>query len=103
MVDGRWERYPLVAATPPARTWLTIQGHLGLAPATIAAYGRALQDYLSFCAGRAIDPLAATREHVAAYVGDLAQRPHRQGANVVALDSGLGLANATLQQRLVAV
>jgi integrase/recombinase XerD len=36
-------------------------------------------------------------------VRDLAARPNRRGPNVVALDSGVGLANATLQQRLVAV
>ena len=34
---------------------------------------------------------------------ELATRPHRRGANVVALDSGAGLSNATLQQRLVPV
>jgi len=36
-------------------------------------------------------------------VRDLTERPHAQGAKVVALDSGTGLSNATLQQRLVAV
>jgi integrase/recombinase XerD len=29
--------------------------------------------------------------------------PHRRSANVVAIDSGTGLANATIQQRLVPV
>src|SRR5207245_8566775 len=32
-----------------------------------------------------------------------AARPNHRGPNVIALDSGVGLANATLQQRLVAV
>jgi len=36
-------------------------------------------------------------------VRDLTRRPNHRGANVVALDSEVGLANATLQQRLVAV
>jgi integrase len=36
-------------------------------------------------------------------VRDLVERPNHRGPNVVALDSGVGLANATLQQRLVAV
>jgi integrase/recombinase XerD len=36
-------------------------------------------------------------------VRELATRPHRGGVNVVALDSGTGLSNATLQQRLVSV
>src|SRR5262249_4335061 len=34
---------------------------------------------------------------------DLACRPGRGGPNVVAIDSGVGLANATMQLRLVAV
>jgi site-specific recombinase XerC len=33
----------------------------------------------------------------------LGSRPSRRGINVVALDSGAGLSNATLQQRLVSV
>ena len=35
--------------------------------------------------------------------GELAERPSRRGANVVSIDSGAGLANATLQQRMVPV
>ncbi|OWA00964.1 integrase [Streptomyces sp. CS113] len=38
-----------------------------------------------------------------ANVRELMSRPHRRGANVVAIDSGSGLANATIQQRLVPV
>ena len=45
----------------------------------------------------------ATRAHVAVFVRELTTRPSRRGANVVSIDSGAGLANATLQQRLVAV
>ena len=37
------------------------------------------------------------------FVRELSSRPSRRGTNVVALDSGAGLANATLQQRLVPV
>jgi integrase/recombinase XerD len=33
-------------------------------------------------------------------VRELTSRPHHRGANVVAIDSGAGLANATIQQRL---
>lgn len=40
---------------------------------------------------------------MARYVRELLSRPNSRGANVVALGSGVGLANATLQQRLVAV
>ena len=98
-----WERYPQVAAVPAAYTWLTIQSDLGLAKATIEAYGRALQDYLTFCQAQEVMPETATRAHLAAYVRNLTTRAHRQGPNVVHLASGRGLANATIQQRLVAV
>ena len=47
--------------------------------------------------------MTATRAEVAAFVRELRTRPSRRGVNVVALDSGAGLANATLQQRLVPV
>jgi hypothetical protein len=42
MTAIHWERYPQVATVPAARTWLTIQGDLGLASATLEAYGHAL-------------------------------------------------------------
>ena len=103
MTAIHWARYPQVAALPAACTWLTIQSDLGLAGATIEAYGRALQDYLTFCSAQQIVPETATRAHIAAYVHDLSTRPHRQGPNVIHLVSGTGLANATIQQRLVAV
>lgn len=103
MTEIHWQRYPQVAALPWAFTWLTIQHNLGLARSTIEAYGRALQDYLTFCAHHQINPETASREHIAAYVSYLTKRPHRQGHNIIHLESGLGLANATIQQRLVAV
>ena len=103
MAEVRWERYPTVSQTLPARAWLGLQARLGLAPNTVAAYGRALEDYLAFCLARRIDAEAATRGEIAGYVHDLLQRPGSRGANVRALDSGAGLANATLQQRLTAV
>jgi integrase len=99
----RWERYPLVAAAAHARAWLTLQADLGLAPNTVEAYGRALQDYLAVCARLEVVPVAASRAHVAAYVRDLTARPHPRAANVRVLDSGVGLANATLQLKLTAV
>ncbi|MEO7916171.1 MAG: tyrosine-type recombinase/integrase [Dokdonella sp.] len=82
---------------------MTIQSDLGLAPNTVEAYGRALEDYLVFTAQRMIVLETAGREHIAAYVRDLGSRPHPHRKNVVVIDSGLGLANATLQQRLTAV
>jgi site-specific recombinase XerD len=102
-IQIRWERFPLIAAHPTMRGWLQLQANLGLAPNTVEAYGRALNDYQAFCASRSVQAEAVTREHIAAYVRQLAARPHRRGANVRRLDSGAGLANATLQQRLTAV
>jgi integrase/recombinase XerD len=55
------------------------------------------------CGHNGSDPVDASRGDVARYVRDLSTRPNPRGASVVALDSGVGLANATLQQRLVAV
>jgi integrase/recombinase XerD len=92
-----------LAGHPEALAWLRLQTDLGLAPRTLDAYGRGLADYLRVCAREGIDPLTATRSDVACYVRDLTSRPNPRGSNVVALDSGVGLANATLQQRLVAV
>lgn len=98
-----WERYPAVANNQQAKTWITIQANLGLASNTLDAYSRALQDYLAFSAHQLIDPTFATREHVAAYVHDLATRPNQRAANVVRLDSRAGLSNATMQQRVTAI
>jgi integrase/recombinase XerD len=97
------ERWPAVARHPMAAVWLKLQVQLGLAPRTIDAYGRALADYLTVCERDGIDPLSADRAEIAHYVHDLAHRPGRRGPNVVAIDSGVGLANATMQLRLVAV
>ena len=97
---GRW---PLLAGCPEAIAWLQLQTDLQLAPRTVEAYARGLADYLAVCQREGNDPLNAGRAEVARYVRDLAVRPNRRGPNVVALDSGVGLANATLQQRLVAV
>jgi len=97
------ERWPSVARLPIAAAWLALQVKLGLAPRTIDAYGRALADYLAVSERDGIDPLTADRAEIAHYVHDLAHRPGRGGPNVVAIDSGVGLANATMQLRLVAV
>jgi integrase/recombinase XerD len=95
-----WDRYPLLNQKPCARTWLQIQADLGLRPNTIAAYGHGLEEYLRFLEPRTIDVLAATREHVALYVADLRVRPSPRGGRTNVLTRGVGLANATMQQRL---
>jgi hypothetical protein len=103
MADIRWERYPKVAGNETTRVWLRIGANLGLAPNTIDAYARALEDYLAFSAQTHTDILTANREHIAVYVHDLSSRKNSRAGNVVVIDSGVGLANATLQQRLTAI
>src|SRR5690348_5000215 len=55
------------------------------------------------CEREGVDPVTANRAHVAVFVRELTSRPSLRGANVVAIDSGSGLANATIQQRIVPV
>lgn len=100
MTEIRWEQYPLVEPHELAHKWLQRQAHLQLAAATIDAYGRCLNDYLSFCIKHDIQPEALTREHVALYVQDLASRPNPKGANILSIESGRGLSNSTMQQRI---
>lgn len=99
-----WFRYPFVAAHELARAWLTTETLLGLAPNTLDAYARGLDDFLGFCQRAAIEPVTATRADLAHYVGDLRGRPraasHQVGSE---LAPSTGLSNATLQQRLTAV
>lgn len=96
-------RWPALCRNPDAASWLQLQADLGLAPRTIDAYARALTEYLIACDAMGVEPINATRADVARYVHQLMTRPHRRGANVIAADSGVGLANATLRLRLVAV
>ena len=55
------------------------------------------------CERENVDPATASRAHVAMFVRELTSRPSRCGPNVVSIDSGSGLSNATIQQRLVPV
>ena len=96
-------RWAVLAQCPEAQQWLRVQADLGLAPRTLDAYSRGLTDYLAVCAREGIDPLSAGRAEIARYVRDLIHRPNPRGATIVSIDSGAGLANATLQQRLVVV
>jgi len=102
--DGiRWERFPTVEGLSEAKQWLEIQRLLGLAPNTVEAYGRGLEDFLRWCECSGVTASSAGRADVARYVGALRQRRGSRGKGVVALDSGSGLSNATLQQRLTAI
>ena len=96
-------RWPVLARHEQASAWLQLWTDMGRAPRTIDAYARGLAEYLFSCERAGIDPTAASRADVAAYLRELTSRPSRRGGNVVSLDSGVGLANATLQQRLVPV
>ena len=103
-VEKTWlERFPTLCTTDNAGEWLLMQHHLCLADNTIDAYGRSLEDFLSFCARRQVVPELAGRDDVALYVHDLASRPNPHGAKVLNIDSGLGLSNATMQLRLTVV
>ncbi|WP_241678718.1 site-specific integrase [Streptomyces lasalocidi] len=102
MVELR-EKWPILGRHEQAAAWLQVWQDLGRAPTTIDAYARGLAEYLELCERESADPVRATRAHVALYVRELSSRPSRRGSNVVALDSGAGLSNATLQQRLVSV
>jgi integrase/recombinase XerD len=100
---GIEEKWPVLVRHERAAEWLRIWADLGRAPRTIDAYARGLAEYLEVCERDGIDPMAATRAQVGVFIRELTSRPGRRGPNVVALDSGAGLSNATLQQRLVPV
>src|SRR5438132_131319 len=100
MNEIRWELYPLVAASERSRAWLQLQSHLQLAPKTIDAYGRSLNDFLAFCQRCGMVPETITREQVGLYVHDLAHRPNPKGAKLLSIESGRGLSNSTMQQRI---
>ncbi|MEU7189444.1 site-specific integrase [Streptomyces sp. NPDC045369] len=103
MVDVPWGKFPTLAAGREARRWLQFLANIGRAPNTIDAYGRAVEGHLRFCAAEGAEPLDAKADTVAAWVGEMLERtpvrPRREGATL----AGPGLANATVQQRLVAV
>ena len=97
------ERWPELKPCSLAVRWLVCQQDLGRSPRTVDAYARSLVDYLRFSARHDIDVAGVGRAEIAGYVRDLRERTGRHGADVVALDSGAGLANATLQLRVTVV
>ncbi len=100
VLEAKW---PVLGRHARAVEWLRIWADLGRAPRTIDAYARGLAEYLEACERAGVDPLTAGRAHVGVYVRELAGRPSRRGGNVVSIDSGSGLSNATIQQRIVPV
>jgi site-specific recombinase XerD len=99
----RWDHFPRVDGSPEGKQWLEIQHMLGLASNSVEAYGRGLEDFLGWCENAKVEAVIASRADVAVYIGDLRSRPGPRGKGVVALDSGAGLSNATMQQRLTAI
>src|SRR3954447_26305667 len=97
------EKPPALVRDQRPAEWLQVWAALGRAARTIDAYARGLAEFLEVCEGAGVDPVAASRADVAVFVRVLTSRPSRHGPNVVSIDSGAGLANATLQQRLVPV
>jgi site-specific recombinase XerD len=84
--------------------WILIRTNQGLAPNTILAYKRALEDYSVFCREQAIDILQVTREHIGLYINALSSRNIRSILiSTRGISQGQGLSNATIQQRLTAV
>ncbi len=103
MTQIRWERYPRVAQDERAHAWLGIQADLGRAPNTIDAYGRGLEDFLAFSTCGDVVVGTAGREHIAHYVRDLLTRPVPRASRARTIQGTVGLANATIQQRLTVV
>jgi integrase/recombinase XerD len=97
------EKWPILVRHERAAEWLRVWADLGRAARTIEAYARGLAEFLEVCEREGVDPVRASRADVAVFVRALMSRPGRHGSNVVSIDSGSGLANATLQQRLVPV
>ncbi|MFI5541703.1 tyrosine-type recombinase/integrase [Nocardia sp. NPDC051900] len=98
---GLEEKWPVLGRHERAAEWLQVWTDLGRAPRTIDAYARGLAEFLRVCEDHGVDPVVANRADVAVFVRELTGRASRRGANVVSIDSGCGLANATIQQRLV--
>ena len=94
------EKWPVLGRHELASGWLRIWADLGRAPRTIDAYARGLAEYLDVCERESVDPAMANRAHVAVFVRELTSRPSRRGPNVISIDSGAGVSNATIQQRL---
>ena len=98
MVDSVLEeKWPILGRHEHAARWLRMWADLGRAPRTIDAYGRGLSEFLLACERQGVDPVAANRANVAVFARELTSRPGPRGANVVAIDSGAGLANATIK------
>src|SRR3984885_5202843 len=86
----RWERCPLVAADPHARSWLTLQSHRGLALNSLDAYSRGLERYLRFVDDYHLSCLSVTSADMGLYLSGLKS-------------NGRSLSNPTIQQLLTVI
>src|SRR6266536_2695470 len=98
-----WDRFPLVAGDEHARRWLQFTANIGRAANTVDAYGWAVEDHLRFCHLAGAQPVTLRADVVAAWIADMDQRPlpSRGGDEDDVVE--IGLSNATIQQRVVAV
>jgi integrase/recombinase XerD len=103
MTEVCWRHFPNVGNDEYARRWLQFTANIGRARNTVEAYGRALEDHFGFCGSVGADPLLLRADVIAAWIGDLHERPNSRAPNGVHLDSRVGLSNATIQQRIIAV
>lgn len=103
MSSSLWHKFPRCVRHPKAYAWLQLQNVFGLAPNTIEAYARALEEFFTFCASFNIDPSCAKRGHVVGFVRELSERPSKSGRGDDAIGSDPRLSNATLQQRITAL
>ncbi|MEC4018008.1 hypothetical protein [Streptomyces sp. H27-D2] len=62
------EKWPVLGRHERAAEWLQMWSDLGRAPRTIDAYARGLVEYLEMCDRENVDPLTASRSHIAIYV-----------------------------------
>jgi hypothetical protein len=81
---------------------LSLQVELGRSPRTVDAYACAI-GLSGFCERAGLEPIGVSRARIAGYVRGLRERPDWRGQNLLAIDSGGGLWNATLGLRLAAV
>jgi hypothetical protein len=101
---GRFgERWPLLDSCSLAVQWLELQRDLGRSPGTDRGLRPVVGRLPEVLRAHGVDSAGAGRAKIPWHVRDLRERPRRRGGKVVALDSGAGLANATLQRMLVEI
>jgi hypothetical protein len=70
MAEALVVKWPVLGRHERAAEWLRIWTDMGRAPRTIDAYARGLAEYLQVCEREGIDPLTATRAHVAVFLSE---------------------------------